>query len=47
MGERGDDVIYANDGVVDNIDCGNGFDAVEYDSGIDVVAANCEDRFPQ
>jgi len=46
-GGTGDDVIYANDGVVDNIDCGTGTDEVTYDSGIDVVAADCEDLFPQ
>jgi Ca2+-binding RTX toxin-like protein len=47
-GGRGDDTIYARDGVVDNIDCGTGsFDGVlRYDSSIDVVAANCEFLFP-
>jgi len=46
LGETGDDTIYAHDGIVDNIDCGDGFDEVDYDSGIDVVAANCESRWP-
>lgn len=45
-GGTGGDVIYANDGVVDNIDCGEGTDEATYDSGIDVVAANCEYRIP-
>jgi len=44
LGETGDDTIDAHDGYVDSIDCGDGFDEVIYDSGIDVVAANCEDR---
>jgi Ca2+-binding RTX toxin-like protein len=46
-GGSGSDDIYAHDGVVDRIDCGTGIDEVTYDSGIDVVAANCEDRFPR
>jgi hypothetical protein len=44
LGETGDDTIDAHDGFVDSIDCGDGFDEVIYDSGTDVVAANCEDR---
>ncbi len=43
----GRDLIYADDGAVDKIDCGDGTDEVYFDSGIDVVAANCENRFPQ
>jgi hypothetical protein len=46
LGETGDDTIYAHDGIVDSIDCGDGFDEVDYDRDIDVVAANCEDRSP-
>jgi Ca2+-binding RTX toxin-like protein len=46
FGETGDDSIYAHDGIVDSIDCGAGFDKVRYDSGIDVVAVNCEVRLP-
>ena len=46
LGGTGDDTIYAHDGIVDTIDCSDGFDEVDYDSGIDVVAANCERRSP-
>jgi Ca2+-binding RTX toxin-like protein len=45
-GDDGDDTIYAHDGIVDFIDCGDDFDEVDYDHGIDVVAANCESRVP-
>ena len=31
---------------VDTIDCGDGFDTVDFDAGVDVVAANCEDTDP-
>ena len=47
FGGRDDDVIFAVDGVIDRINCGDDFDEVEYDTGIDVVNANCEDRFPR
>ena len=46
FGGTGDDTIYAHDGIKDTIDCSDGFDEVDYDSGIDVVAANCERRTP-
>ena len=46
LGDTGDDTIYSHDGIADSIDCGDGFDEVDYDSSIDVVAANCEYRSP-
>jgi hypothetical protein len=43
-GGFGNDDIVAHDDVVDNIRCGTGFDTVTHDIGIDVVAADCENR---
>jgi Ca2+-binding RTX toxin-like protein len=45
-GGAGDDTISAGDGVEDTIDCGDGQDNVEFDPGLDQVAANCEDTYP-
>jgi hypothetical protein len=46
-GDSGDDTIDSVDGVRDRIRCGTGNDEVTYDNGIDAVAADCEERFPQ
>jgi hypothetical protein len=43
----GADVIEAHDDAgIDTIDCGDGVDTVDFDAGVDVVAANCENRDP-
>jgi hypothetical protein len=40
-------VIEAQDDAgVDTIDCGDGTDTVDFDAGVDVVAANCENQDP-
>jgi Ca2+-binding RTX toxin-like protein len=48
-GGSGNDTIHAAlDGVKDDINCGKGSsDRVDFDSGIDVVAANCEIQMPR
>ncbi len=43
---NGDDVIFAQDGFKDTIDCGEDFDTVFFEVGIDTVA-NCEEQNPE
>ena len=43
-GGAGTDHIYAEDGYIDTIDCGDGVDAVWSDEGLDKVADNCEQK---
>jgi Ca2+-binding RTX toxin-like protein len=43
-GGKGSDIIGAEDGFKDTIDCGPGKDEVTFDAGLDKVAANCEKR---
>jgi Ca2+-binding RTX toxin-like protein len=41
----GNDVIEAHDDAgVDTITCGEGTDTVDFDAGVDEVAADCENR---
>lgn len=41
-GNRGPDWLWAQDGELDVVNCGPGDDFAVIDSGLDVVAANCE-----
>jgi Ca2+-binding RTX toxin-like protein len=43
VGGRGDDHIYADDGQVDHIGCGDGTDVVDRDSQ-DIVSTDCETK---
>jgi len=43
---KGNDIVEAEDGYKDTIDCGSGTDEVYFDQNIDQVAANCEKQHP-
>jgi hypothetical protein len=47
FGDEDNDTIVADDGVLDNIDCGAGNnDTVTFDAATDTVDPNCENQFP-
>jgi hypothetical protein len=44
---KGNDIVEAEDGYKDTIDCGSGTDEVYFDANLDQVAANCEKQHPE
>lgn len=47
FGDGDDDTIRADDGEVDNIDCGAGSnDTVTFDAAVDILSNDCEIKFP-
>jgi Ca2+-binding RTX toxin-like protein len=42
----GSDTIYVDDNEPDQVDCGDGNDYVQFDEGLDTIAANCESGRP-
>lgn len=42
----GSDTIFADDGIPDKISCGDHYDFVNYDEGIDTVGSDCEEKYP-